>query len=144
MQDTRTPALINIGAAALNIAVDIAFVAGLGLGVQGLALGHAISYVFSTIVCLVILRKRLGGLDGRRIGASLVRVVPSAIVTAATAWAVAQWLGGVVDVERVAGRVIQVAVAVLAGVLAYAGCVLILRIDEADEVRSATRRRFRR
>jgi putative peptidoglycan lipid II flippase len=50
MQDTRTPALVNIGATGLNIGANLLFVLVLDLGVRGLALGHAVSYVFAATV----------------------------------------------------------------------------------------------
>ena len=52
MQDTRTPALVNVAAVAVNVLVDLLFFFVLDLGVPGLALGHAVSYVFASIVLL--------------------------------------------------------------------------------------------
>ncbi|TFG89553.1 MAG: hypothetical protein E4H16_03460 [Candidatus Atribacteria bacterium] len=57
MQDTRTPALVNVAAAVVNIAADLAFVFWFGWDVPGLALGHATSYAFATAVCLILLRE---------------------------------------------------------------------------------------
>ncbi len=78
MQDTRTPALVNVAAAVVNIAANFLYLS-FGWGVPGLALGHATSYAFATVVCLVVLRKRLGRIDGARIAATLVRVIPAAL-----------------------------------------------------------------
>ncbi|HEX9236964.1 MAG TPA: murein biosynthesis integral membrane protein MurJ, partial [Actinomycetota bacterium] len=61
MQDTRTPALINIAANAVNIAANIVFFRY--LQVEGLALGHAAAYTFASIAAIAILSRRLGGLD---------------------------------------------------------------------------------
>jgi putative peptidoglycan lipid II flippase len=143
MQDTRTPALVNVGAAALNIGVNVVFVNGLDLGVQSLALGHAISYAFSTVVCLVILRSRLGGLDGRRVGRTLALVVPAAAATGLAAWAAAYWIGAVLE-EGTTERVLQVICGVGAGVLVYASLTLILRMEEAEYLKVLLVRRFRR
>ncbi len=140
MQDTRTPALINIGAAALNIGADLLFTKGFGWGVQGLALGHAISYIISTAACLVILRRRLGGLDGRRIGRTLVRVVPLAAVTGAAAWEVVHLVGTVTFAQRLAG----LGTGVTTGLLVFLGGSLILQIEEANELKSALLRRLGR
>ncbi len=48
MQDTRTPALVNVAAVAVNVLVDLLFFFVLDLGVPGLALGHAVSYWFAS------------------------------------------------------------------------------------------------
>ena len=140
MQDTRTPALINIGAAAVNIGADLLFTKGFGWGVQGLALGHAISYIISTAACLVILRRRLAGLDGRRIGRTLVRVVPLAAVTGAAAWEVVHLVGTVTFAQRLAG----LGTGVTTGLLVFLGGSLILQIEEANELKSALLRRLGR
>ena len=64
MQDTRTPALVNLAAVAINVVADLVLFFGLDLGVQGLALGHAISYGFGSIALLLLIRRRLRGIDG--------------------------------------------------------------------------------
>jgi putative peptidoglycan lipid II flippase len=143
MQDTRTPALVNVGAAALNIGVNVVFVNGFDLGVQGLALGHALSYAFSTLICLVILRSRLGGLDGRRVGRTLALVAPAAAATGLAAWAASHGVAAVLE-EGTAERVLQVVSGVGAGVLVYGSLTLILRMEEAEYLKVVLVRRFRR
>lgn len=145
MQDSRTPALTNLAAAGVNLAVDVLFVVGFGWGVPALALGHAVAYVFGTVVLLWILRRRLGSLDGQRIGGSLTRTTPAAVLTGAVAFGVASL------VERLAGdttgvlfRGLQVALGVGAGVLVFLGCAFIFGIREVEDVVTTLRRRFRR
>ncbi len=78
MQDSRTPALINIGAAFVMMGVDIVLVSTIGWDVPALALGHAASYAFATAVGLIVLRPRLGSLDGAHIWGTIARVIPAA------------------------------------------------------------------
>jgi putative peptidoglycan lipid II flippase len=144
LQDSRTPAIVNVAAAALNIAVDVLFVLGLHMGVVGLALGHATTYVFSTVVCLVLLRRRLGGLDGRRIGAALGRIAPATVLSGAAAWLAAAAVARTVTATTLAGEIAQVAAGVTAGLLVYAGATLIFGIQEADDLKEVVVRRFRR
>ena len=144
MQDTRTPALVNVAAAVVNIAANLLFLS-FGWGVPGLALGHATSYAFATVVCLVVLRKRLGRIDGARIAATLVRVIPASLLAAGAAFlasrAVSHALG---SGTGTLSRLVEVSVGVVVGVLVFAISALIVRIDEADEVKDAVLRRFRR
>jgi putative peptidoglycan lipid II flippase len=142
-QDTRTPALVNIAAGVVTIAVDLLLVVAIGFDVPGLALGHAASYLFATAAGLVLIRRRLGSLDARRIGRTLVRAVPAAIVTAVVAWLVAAGIDAVGDTDLVVWRVVQVTAAVVAGVLVYVVGALMLGLEEVDEVMGALRRRFR-
>ena len=142
-QDSRTPALVNIGAAVVTIVVDVLLVRTIGWDVPGLAVGHAVSYVFAAVVGLSLLRPRLGSLDGRRVWATIARVVPAAAVMAVAAYAVARAIAGVVDVQTVFGLLIQVLGAVGTGLLIYLGGALMLGLEEVDDVVGAVRRRFR-
>ena len=141
MQDTRTPALVNIAAALVNVGADLLFMLVLGLGVPGLALGHATSYVFASVVSLVILRRRLGGLDRGRIGGTIVRVVPSSALAAGTALLVTLPFG---DEASLTGLVLEVVLAVGAGVLVFVAAALMFKISEVDDVVRAVRGRFGR
>ena len=143
MQDSRTPALINIGAALVMMAIDIVLVSTIGWDVPALALGHAASYAFATALGLLLLRPRLGSLDGRHIWGTIVKVIPAAVASAFSARLVADGVANVVDTQAVTGRVLQVGAATLVGLGVYLIAALMLRIEEVEEVKSAIRRRFR-
>jgi len=144
MQDTRTPALVNIAAVGLNVLVDLLFVLALGMGVKGLALGHATAYTFGSIALLAMIRRRLGGLDGRRIVSGLSRTFVAAGITAAVAWVAARAIGGWVGTATIGGQAAQVLGAVAAGILAFVAAALMLRVDEVDVVRRQLAARWHR
>jgi putative peptidoglycan lipid II flippase len=137
MGDSRTPAVVNIGVGVVNVGVDILVVYALHRGVAGLALGHAASYVVGSVALFAVVHRRLGGADGRRIGGTLAKTLIAALVTAAAAAGVAAAVGAVLDVARVVPRLIQVSVAVAAGVLVFVVCARIVRLREIDEVKDA-------
>jgi putative peptidoglycan lipid II flippase len=143
-QDSRTPALTNIAVAVVNLVVDVWLAFGLGLGVPGLALGYAVSYLAGSAILWVMLSRKLDGTDGRRIASTIARTTAAAVLTAAGAWLAAAGVAQLVDVNRPLMRLLQVAVGVGAGVLAFAGGALIFKIQEADEVWRALASRFRR
>jgi len=144
MQDTRTPALINIAAVGLNVGVNLLYFFTFHLGVRGLALGHATAYAFASVAALVLLRRRLGGLDGRTVWASVGRAFVAALATGGVAWAVARAMGHVVDPAGLGGAAAQVLVAVAAGLLAFGVAARILHMDEVDSVRRHLLARWRR
>jgi putative peptidoglycan lipid II flippase len=144
MQDTRTPALINIAAFAVNTGANLLFVLVLGLGVRGLALGHALSYVFASLVALFILRRRLGGIEGARVTASLGRTVIAAAMTALAAWGVARLVEDWLGTQTLALQGLQVFAAIGAGLLVFLLVALILRIEDVDTVRRQLLARWRR
>jgi putative peptidoglycan lipid II flippase len=144
MQDTRTPALVNIAAVCLNVLVDLVLVLALGMGVRGLALGHAIAYTFGSIGLLALIRRRLGGLDGGRILSGLSRTFLAAGVTATVAWLVARGIGEWVGTGTLGGRAAQVLGAVAAGILAFVASALMFRVEEVDVVRRQLAARWHR
>ena len=93
-QDSRTPALVNIGAA-------IVTVVGRRRARARDRMGHARRSRSGTRCRtrsrppsgLALLRPKLGSLDGRRVGGTIARAVPAAAITAGIAWLVAAGLG---------------------------------------------------
>jgi putative peptidoglycan lipid II flippase len=144
VHDARTPAVTNIAAAIVNLIADVVLAFGFGLGVVGLALGFSASYVAGSAILFLLLRKRLNGADGRRIASSVLRTAAAAALTALAAWATAEGIATVIDVNRPALNLVQVTAAVAAGVLAFVLGALIFQIEEADEVWRALAARFRR
>ena len=99
MQDTRTPALINVAAVALNVVVN--FPLFHAMGVKGLALGNTIAYTFAALVAAGILRRRMGGLDGTTIVRGLGLVAVASAATGAAAYVVSHVVGHSVSVNAV-------------------------------------------
>lgn len=144
MQDTRTPALINIAAVTVNTVANLLFVFVLDLGVQGLALGYAVGYAFAATAAIVIVRRRAGRLDGRRTLGTVARVSVAAAIGAVAARLVADAIARGLGISAVGEQAVQVFGAVLAGMLVFGISALILRIEEVDTVRRTVMARFRR
>ena len=124
-QDTRTPWIVNSIAVGFNIA--IAFPLFAWLDVPGLALAHAISYIFAAILGGAVLRRQLGGLDGARVGSSALRIGVASAVSAAAAWLVAKGIGGSASLG---GQLLQVGSAVAVALVLYGALAALLRLDE--------------
>jgi putative peptidoglycan lipid II flippase len=143
-QDTRTPALVNIAAVALNTVVNFVFFFTFGMGVAGLALGHAVAYTFAAIVTTILLRRKLGGLDGRKIVKGLAKALVAGGLTAAAAWAVARFVASTIGVTSLGGQFLQVALAIAAGLLVFVSIALLLGMEELTLVKQSLFARFRR
>ena len=141
MQDTRTPALINVFAVILNIAANLALFPL--LGVPGLALGHATAYTFAAVTAGIGLRRRLGGLEGRALSRGLSKIVAAAVFTAAGAAGVAALLERSIGVETLGKQVVQVGTSVLAGLIIFLGAAFLLRMEELELVRRTISARLR-
>jgi putative peptidoglycan lipid II flippase len=142
MSDTRTPALVNLFAVGVNIAADLALFPA--LGVPGLALGHAIAYTFAALVSGVILRKRLGGLEGRSLARGMVKVIVAAAATAGAAWGAARLVTGGVTPETLSMQLIEVGAGVGVGLVTFVLAALLLRIEEFNLVTRVLLGRVRR
>ena len=141
-QDTRTPALINIFAVALNTAVNLIFVRY--LGVEGLALGHATAYTFAALVAGIVMHRRLRGLDGRRLILALARILAAGALTGGAAFMAARTVGKAIDVGTLPGQVAQVTAGLAAGGVAFLAAAAALRIRELSLLKEALLSRRRR
>ena len=72
LSDTRTPVGVGVATVALNIVLSLAFSGVMGHG--GLALAYSLANSVEAIILLVIIRGRLGGLDGGQVVTSVLRV----------------------------------------------------------------------
>jgi murein biosynthesis integral membrane protein MurJ len=95
MHDSRTPAFIGLAAMTVNIGVNIAAWKLLPPGqvTAGLAAGFGVANLAGTAVAWWIVRGRTGGLDGRRIGWTLVRTLLAALPAMIFAIAMAMAVG---------------------------------------------------
>lgn len=99
-EDTRTPFLLQCGIAATNVALALAAYAALPLRAKmiGVAVAYSLTYVLGLAVSTAVLRRRVGGLDGRRVVRTYTRLLAAAVPSALAAWAVSQavehYLGG--------------------------------------------------
>src|SRR5207302_344854 len=105
-------------AVGINTVADLIFVRS--FKVEGLALGHATAYTFAAIAAAVILRRRLGGLEGRRLGLALAQIGLGGALAGAAAFGVSR------------------AVAAMLGVVAFdAGQVVVDQIKAGDVAQTA-------
>jgi putative peptidoglycan lipid II flippase len=142
MQDTRTPALVNLGAVAVNTAANFALFPF--LGVQGLALGHALAYTFAAVVAGLMLRRRLGGLEGRFLARGLGKIAAAAALTGVGAWAGARLMSEVFGTDTFVDQLIQVGTGVMAGIIIFLGAAMLFRMEELTLVRRTLFARSRR
>jgi putative peptidoglycan lipid II flippase len=142
MEDTRTPALINVLAVGLNTGANLLLFPV--LGVRGLALGHAIAYTFAAAASGMVLRGRLQGLDGRRVAAGMTRIALAAGATGISAWGAARASAGLFGSGTLTGQAAQLGLGVVAGLVTFAVAALALRIEEFGLVKGMLLGRFRR
>jgi len=128
LHDTRTPVTVAFVAFLLNVTLSLILMNYLSFG--GLALANAMAGLTEAGVLVSLLGRRLPG----------VRLAPLAFPVAMFAfWGLAQgivasavsgYLAAMLDVERLAGQLLQVGVSVVAGAIVYAGLSYSMRSHE--------------
>lgn len=78
--DTRTPAWINVGGVVVNVVLN--FVLLRWMGAPGIALSSTVTYTLTTIVSLVIIRRRYRGLGGREFALGMGRMALAGLLMA--------------------------------------------------------------
>jgi putative peptidoglycan lipid II flippase len=143
LHDTRTPALINVVATVVNIGLDIGLYMTLPTGwrVVGLALGFAASYWVALALTARAVGRRLGGLDGRRVTQTYVRVAVASVVSGAAAYGLAD-LTGVLLGRGFSGSVVALVAGAGIGIAILSTAASRMRIDEATQVLQLIRARL--
>jgi putative peptidoglycan lipid II flippase len=143
LHDTRTPALINVVATAVNIGADVALYLVLPVGwrVVGLAAGFALSYWVALILTGRALSRRLAGLDGRRVLQTYVRIAVAAAIAGGVAFGLAQ-LTGVLLGRDVSGSIVALVAGGGFGVAVLGSMMQRMRIGEATRVFELMRARI--
>ena len=161
LKDKRTPPLVGIGYTLLIVVIAIGLMST-PLHYAAIAAATSIGTTIGLVVMFELLRRRLGGADGRRIVLSFGRIVLASLALAAAARWVSELIGqrlgtpvtqfswmapsvatgpaahAVVGTGRVA---IQVALSMAAGGLVYLLVLALLRSPELASVRAALRQR---
>jgi putative peptidoglycan lipid II flippase len=108
LHDSRTPALIGVLTMIVNIAANLIALAVLRPVdvVAGLGAGFGAANLVGAVAGWLVLTKRIGGLDGRRIGVSLVKMHAAAIPCVLFAAAVTVMVGAVVPAGTLAALII--------------------------------------
>ena len=113
-------------------------------GFRGLALGTSLAALFNAVTLLVLLRRALGGINGRRLGSAFGRIAVASVVMGITALLVDRTLRSLMPGADVVLQVLRLGTAIGAALLALTATARALRIREFDEAFAMVARRFRR
>lgn len=92
LRDTRTPPLVGVGYTVLIVLLAVALMRT-PLQYAAIAAATSVGVTVGMVVLFELLRRRLGGIDGRAITRSFLRVMAASAVLAVVAYFVSVWLG---------------------------------------------------
>jgi len=139
LRDSRTPVLVSIASVALNLVLNVVLVRVMGF--KGLAVGTATAALFNAGMLLMLLRARLGGLEGRRLAVAFVKISLAALAMGAVAALTSTFLERSIPGERELTRALRVGLTIGVSLVALVVSARLLRVEEFTE---ATRRVLRR
>lgn len=132
LHDTVTPMWVTgIGTAIL---VGLIFALVGSYGVTGIAYAHSIQYLVTGTLLLVVLRRKIGTIDGRAILRSLSQQVLAASVAASMAWIVSVSTVWLLGSDVLAYQILEVTAALIAAILTYLLITRLLRVPELEFV----------
>lgn len=141
LRDSRTPVIVSVVSVLANLTINLMLVRIMGY--RGLALGTALAAMFNAGTLLWLLRRRLGGLEGRRVAIAFVKIACASIAMGAAGHLTTVWLASHLPPAGSLWRAIQLAASIAVGVIVLAVSARVLRLAEFDEAVGRVLRRLR-
>ena len=139
---SRTPAAVSLAAVALNVGLNLLLVRVLGY--RGLALGTSVAALANALALLVLLHRRLEGLDLPRVLALLGKVAVASAAMGAAAWMAYDRLLDIWSGGGIAVRLGRLAASIAGGLVVLVFSARLLRLRELDEAAGQIVARLRR
>lgn len=148
MQDSRPPVLIGTGVTLLFIPLNWLLMTPLGMGYAGLALATTIAASLNMFLTLIVLSRRLNGIEGRRLTVSTGKTLLASLGGALACYGALVGLESQFGAVHLSPHVKTHSLQAIAGGLAAGGavyllCAALLRSEELGQARALLRRRRR-
>jgi putative peptidoglycan lipid II flippase len=138
LDDSRTPMMISLLSILVNFVMNWALI-GI-LKERGLALSTSVVALMNFALLYLIMRRRIGGIDGRRTAATVGKIALASAVMGLLCWLVSHWLAAALGVWPAPGfaalgfaaRLAIVLGSVGAGAAVFYGCAYVLRVPELE------------
>jgi putative peptidoglycan lipid II flippase len=131
LNDSRTPMWTSLASIAINAGMAWVLVRALGMGHAGLALSTSCVAMFSFLTLFVAMRARIGGVYGRRLRSTVVKVLAGCLLMASCVWvsstAVTHLLG-----TRTLARLVDLAVSIPVGVAVIYWACRSMKVEELE------------
>lgn len=130
MGNSRTPVTVSVLSVLTNLGLNLLLVRVLGY--KGLALGTAIAAGFNAVALLWLLRRRLGGLDGKAVGIATLKISMASALMGVAAYYAMAWFTAVLPGSGEIIRIIRVFGVIAVALIVLATAAKLLRIEEFD------------
>lgn len=144
LDQRKTPMVVSLFAVGLNLLLNWIFTDQLRWGHRGLAFSTGCIATCNFIVLYWRMRRHLAGLETRRMGNLLFKVLLSSAALALVCWAAQHWVLAQWSQQGFLRRFSELMLTVVAGALAFLGAGLLLRIEELTHLGELVQRRLHR
>ena len=131
LHDARTPMLISLISIAVNYVTASVLLRKTSLGHAGLALTTSAVAIFGAVALFAILRPRIGGIYGRDLGISILKIALASAVMGGAVWisshGIQHWLG-----QGRLARLTDLALSIPFGLVVFYGSCRLLRVAELE------------
>ena len=128
LDESRTPVTISMVSVLVNAALNVALVRVMGY--RGLALGTSIAAMVNAGALLFLLRRRLGGIEERRVLVSLAKIAAASMLMGAAAALVDLELRRVFPGDALGAQAVRLAAAIGAALGVLAAAAHLLHVHE--------------
>lgn len=142
INDTKTPVYVGIISIFLNFFINWTLMKI--MGAPGLALGFSLVSILNMLFLLILLKKKIGQIGGKKIIISFLKAAISSLFMGLTAFGTAYKIAEVINLHSKINQIMQVGTAVLVGALVYIIISILLKIEEMDTVLGILKRKFGR
>lgn len=139
---SRIPVSASVMSVLINVVLNVMLVRVMGY--RGLAFGTSLAALVNAATQLAFLRRTIGGIEGRKITITFVKILAASIVMAAAGWATDLWLARVLPGAAIMLQVARVAGSILVSLVVLAVAATVLRIPEFEQTRDMAIARLRR
>ncbi len=145
--DSRTPMIVSLLSVLVNTSAAYIMVRLIGFGHAGLALTASVVSTFTSLTLLLLMRGKIGGIEGRAMMASLAKILVATAVMGMVCRGVVM-ASHALPVTPGLARIADVAIGIPVGAAVFYSAAAVLRIAELAETRDALLeklpRKFRR
>lgn len=142
LQDSKTPTIVNAVGVPFNIAANIVLVKY--IGVSGLALGNTLTYFFTMGILFVLIKRRLGVIDGKKIFLSTLKFLVAGFIAGFTAYFVSKFTAGSIGIDNMVKQSIQIGLSFVVSLGVYFLVNYILAAEEVYVLKDITQRFLKR
>ncbi len=134
LQLSRIPVAASVVSVLVNVLLNVVLFRVMGY--SGLALGTSIAAMVNATIQVVTLRQQLGGIHGRRLAMTSVKVLIASLAMAVAAWLADTWLRALAPGEAIGLQAVRVLGAILIALAVLAIAASLLRLREFEESRA--------